>query len=278
MNYITQIKAFYDKLENDPLNSSAIALWHALMAQNNKTAWSATFTVASSVLKQKSGIKSDSNFFKVRNELAQAGYIKWSPRKGNQAAIYSILNLSPYSGDSSGGNGGDNSRGSSGDNSGALNKLNKTKRNNDDDKGVTNTAEQNTWELWQQLWGFPNAIVQQDLTNWVSEFGSDLVNFAVTIAGSKQIPAKNSVKYVDRVLEGWRELKVTTIEAAKKADVEHQRKMERERKANRPGGYKLPRRIKETLPDWIQDDYEPPKPAKYENKDLPSFDEILKGD
>lgn len=92
MNYLLQLKAFYDRLETSPLNSSEIALWHALMNINNKSAWSDKFAVASSVLCQKAGLQSR-NFFKTRNALQQAGYIKWSQRKGNQAAEYHLIIL-----------------------------------------------------------------------------------------------------------------------------------------------------------------------------------------
>lgn len=129
MNYLLQINAFYDRLELNPLNSSEIALWHALMSINNKAAWSNTFTVASSVLCRRSGIKDtskSSNFYKARNALTQQGFITWESRKGNQSAKYSITklygNLSTYSVDnsvdSSVGNGVD----SGVDNSVALNK------------------------------------------------------------------------------------------------------------------------------------------------------------
>ena len=84
--------AFYDKLELNPLNSSEIALWHALMSINNKTAWSDTFTVASSVLRQRSGLGT-ANFFKTRNALTQKGYIKWSSSGANKAAKYQIKSL-----------------------------------------------------------------------------------------------------------------------------------------------------------------------------------------
>ena len=55
MNYIAEIKAFYDTLELNPLPSPAIALWHALMSIANKTGWQEEFTVAVSVLVLKSG-------------------------------------------------------------------------------------------------------------------------------------------------------------------------------------------------------------------------------
>ncbi|MDM7517450.1 hypothetical protein QUF07_12200 [Lentilactobacillus sp. TOM.63] len=124
MNYIIQLNAFYDRLEINPLNSSEIALWNALMSINNKTAWSDKFTVAASVLCNKAGMKNtskSSNFFKARNGLTQAGLITWKSRKGNQAAEYTITklysDLSTYSVDnsvdSSVGNGVDSSVGSS---------------------------------------------------------------------------------------------------------------------------------------------------------------------
>lgn len=108
MNYIIQLNAFYDRLEINPLNSSEIALWNALMSINNKTAWSDKFTVAASVLCNKAGMKNtskSSNFFKARNGLTQAGLITWKSRKGNQAAEYTITklysDLSTYSVDNS---------------------------------------------------------------------------------------------------------------------------------------------------------------------------------
>lgn len=158
MNYIIQIKAFYDRLEINPLNSSEIALWFALMSINNKTAWSDKFTVAASVLCQKSGMKDtskSSNFFKARNALAQAGLITWRSRKGNQAAEYSITrlysDLPTYSVDnsvdSSVGNGVGNSVGSSV----ALNKhkLNKTKKNQEKSSRDDGSLESNFEKLWK---------------------------------------------------------------------------------------------------------------------------------
>lgn len=129
MNYIVQLNAFYDRLELNPLNSSEIALWNALMSINNKTAWSDKFTVAASVLCNKAGMKNiykSSNFFKARNGLTQAGLITWKSRKGNQAAEYTITKLYSDLPTYSVGNGVDssvgNGVGNSVDSSVALNK------------------------------------------------------------------------------------------------------------------------------------------------------------
>lgn len=92
MNYIAEIKAFYDRLELNPLPSPAIALWHALMSIANKTGWQQEFTVAISVLMLKSGLNAQA-IKRARNRLEQDGFITWKARGGNQAAVYQINSL-----------------------------------------------------------------------------------------------------------------------------------------------------------------------------------------
>lgn len=92
MNYIAEIKAFYDKLELNPQPNTAIALWHALMSIANKAGWPDTFTVASSVLGLRSGLNA-SALKRARNKLATDGFIEWKSRGGNQSAQYRIISL-----------------------------------------------------------------------------------------------------------------------------------------------------------------------------------------
>ena len=92
MNYIAEIKAFYDRLELNPLPSPAIALWHALMSIANKTGWQQEFTVVVSVLVLKSGLNAQA-IKRARNRLEQDGFIIWRSRGGNQSAIYHLNSL-----------------------------------------------------------------------------------------------------------------------------------------------------------------------------------------
>lgn len=92
MNYIAELNAFYDRLELNPLPSTTIALWHALMSIANKTVWKQEFTVAVSVLMLKSGLNAQA-IKRARNRLEQDGYITWKSRGGNQAAIYHLNSL-----------------------------------------------------------------------------------------------------------------------------------------------------------------------------------------
>ena len=92
MNYLAEIKAFYDRLELNPLPSPAIALWHALMSIANKTGWQQEFTVAVSILVLKSGLNAQA-IKRATNRLEQDGFITWRSRGGNQSAIYHMNSL-----------------------------------------------------------------------------------------------------------------------------------------------------------------------------------------
>lgn len=47
MNYIREINAFYDRMEQEPLSGSAVSLWHTLLHINNKAhqEWSSRWQV-----------------------------------------------------------------------------------------------------------------------------------------------------------------------------------------------------------------------------------------
>ena len=94
MNYILEIKAFYELLELNQLHTPAIALWHALMHIANKTGWQDNFTVAIPVLTIKTGLNKQA-VLKARNELKEKGLIDFKSRN-NQAASYSIKSLLQY--------------------------------------------------------------------------------------------------------------------------------------------------------------------------------------
>ena len=92
MNYILEIKAFYDWLEVNQLSTSAIALWHALMHIANKTGWQDTFTVAIVVLSTKTGLEKKA-IYNARVALQNKGLISFQTRKGKQSTIYQIHSL-----------------------------------------------------------------------------------------------------------------------------------------------------------------------------------------
>ncbi|WP_268911975.1 DnaD domain protein [Levilactobacillus andaensis] len=234
------------------------------MSINNKTAWSETFTVASSVICQKSGIK-EANFYKARNLLQQKGYINWKSRTGNQAAIYHLPKLYEQlptnSVDSHIDNWGDSSIDTSIGSSRALTKLNKTKQRDEDDDAVTRS---DVIDKWTSLWGFPNGIAMPELNEWLQQLSPDIIDYAIQIAGEHDVQARGALKYLRAVIEGWQERKITTLAQAKKAAEEHDQRMANNRKPAAKQSH-----IKETMPDWAQRDnaqQDKPKPLSAEKQ------------
>lgn len=88
MNYITEIKAFYDLLLSKPLSTGQIALWHALMHINNKCAWAKWFTVPNQTLELLTGLTCRS-ILNARNVLKQVGLIDFKTN-GTKATSYTL--------------------------------------------------------------------------------------------------------------------------------------------------------------------------------------------
>lgn len=91
--YITEIKEFYNLIENKSLSTGQIALWHALMYINNKCYWEDDFSVSNIALQLYTGL-SRSGISKARNELKQKGLIDFTSGKTGQTATYTIKKLS----------------------------------------------------------------------------------------------------------------------------------------------------------------------------------------
>ena len=92
MKYISQINAFYDALEINPLPAPSIALWHALHAIANKTGWQQEFSVSVSSLGLRAGLN-EAAVKRARNKLKEAGFIEWRSRAGNKSATYRLTKL-----------------------------------------------------------------------------------------------------------------------------------------------------------------------------------------
>jgi len=129
MNYIAEIKSFYDWLEWNSISTSAICLWHALMHIANKTGWKQEFTVPMETLELKTGLKR-TTVCDARNTLKQNGLIEWKPRSGNQCAVYTLCSFNEYSSEHKPDTAVNTTPSQVPTQSRTLNKLNKTKQNN----------------------------------------------------------------------------------------------------------------------------------------------------
>ena len=91
MNYLLEIREFYNSLETNEIGTNAIVLWHALMNVNNRCHWQGSFTVAIRTLELKTGLSKPA-ILRARNVLKQYGYIDFELRN-NSAAIYKMNSL-----------------------------------------------------------------------------------------------------------------------------------------------------------------------------------------
>ena len=87
MNYLTEIKLFYDWLETHTLSDSAVAMWHGLMFIANRAGWQENLTVSMESLRLRTQIPR-SSIYRVREQLEEAGLIKVIQQGGRNCPVY----------------------------------------------------------------------------------------------------------------------------------------------------------------------------------------------
>ncbi|MFZ2538199.1 MAG: hypothetical protein WAX04_04790 [Oscillospiraceae bacterium] len=93
--HILELKAFYDWLELNPISTSAIVLWHALMSVANKTYWQTELHIPISILQMKTGLKKDAIIY-ARNILCDTGRITSTQQAGQKSCVYSLISFAKY--------------------------------------------------------------------------------------------------------------------------------------------------------------------------------------
>lgn len=92
MNYLTEIKLFYDWLETHPMSPSAIALWHGLMFIANRLGWEDDFTIPLATLEVRTGIPT-TTLYRIRKQLEESHLIEVISHGGRSCASYRILSF-----------------------------------------------------------------------------------------------------------------------------------------------------------------------------------------
>ncbi|MCD5076633.1 Lin1244/Lin1753 domain-containing protein [Enterococcus gallinarum] len=111
-------------------------------------------------------------------------------------------------------------------------------------------SESASLETFQKLWLFPNIVQVDDLLNLVDIYGDELVNAAIKLAGSKDVPKNRAISFLTASLQEWADANVKTIEQA--------REYQRTRGAKKQGYNQKPIR-EEQLPDWAENPVEEPQ-------------------
>jgi hypothetical protein len=90
MNYLVEIRLFYDRIEIAPLSSGAMILWHTLMYLMYKAGWPQELAVSIGTLMARSQLERR-GVYRARIILRDNGYIEFREQGGNRSALYKII-------------------------------------------------------------------------------------------------------------------------------------------------------------------------------------------
>lgn len=92
MNYLTEIRLFYEWLETHHLAPSSITLWHALMYTANRSGWTEQVAIPISILESRTQM-TRSTIYRSREQLIERGLIGVEVRGSSFSAIYKMFSL-----------------------------------------------------------------------------------------------------------------------------------------------------------------------------------------
>ena len=89
MNYLTEIRLFYDWLETHHLSPSSIALWHGLMYIANRAGWEESLCIPISRIENRTQL-SRTSIYRERQRLQEAGLLRYIEREGRLSSVYHL--------------------------------------------------------------------------------------------------------------------------------------------------------------------------------------------
>ena len=92
VNYLKELRGFYDYSLYNGVSTGEVALWYTLMAINNRLGWLDEFAVNNSILQQLTAL-SKSGLDYARNGLKQRGLIDYVPGRGNRPGKYRMTSF-----------------------------------------------------------------------------------------------------------------------------------------------------------------------------------------
>lgn len=90
---------------------------------------------------------------------------------------------------------------------------NRSEHSLDDPKGISQA-----YNLWNDVWGKPSLFVEKQISQWVNEFGIDVVAHAFNYAKWKVEQASAAGSYLAKVFDNYRQNNVQTASQAAEAD------------------------------------------------------------
>lgn len=253
MNYIKQLNTFFELKLTNPLSSNAQCLYINLLNINNKCNWNKEFTVANSTLMGFTELSRQA-LNRARNELVQKGYIIYKNGKGNNAGKYLIVSFDTQI-DTQTDTQIDTQ---SGQMVTTLNKLNKTKQNNNS----STTKEKNLFELIEKNFGRTlTPIEYEEINKWND---TELTRYAIKQAVTTN---KCSIKYISRILSAYERENVKTVQQAQERERQYiEAKSKRKYKTN----------YEEPKPFWFNEEIKSKKATPKEVQEMQALLEEFK--
>ena len=93
MNYLTEIKLFYDWLETHTLSANGIVLWHGVMQIASRSGWKNPIEIPSSLLETRTHLER-TTIFRARSQLVEQGLLRIHNRGGRSPCCYTIVPFS----------------------------------------------------------------------------------------------------------------------------------------------------------------------------------------
>ena len=202
MNYLIEIKAFYDLVQIKQLSTGQIALWHGLMQINNKCNWKEWFTVANLTLQLITGL-SRAGINKDRNILKQIGLIdfKTNTTKATSYKIITIAKSNKVSSQDSNQDSSQISNQNSNQIGSTLNKLNKTKQNETRSSSIKFYMEN------------INPLITAHEVEILQSYSSDMTEDLIIRAIQEAIEHKAmNMKYIKSILDRYIRENIKTVE------------------------------------------------------------------
>ncbi|BCB04788.1 DnaD domain-containing protein [Bacillus sp. KH172YL63] len=265
MNYLKELKAFKDWLLLNDLNTSAIALWHTLMAINNMAGWKERFNAPNSTVEKLTGL-SKQGLVNARIKLIENELIEYEKGKKGKAPIYKVKSLvnsvdqSLYQSDTQSvyqyGYQSDDQQLTI-----PKHKLNKTKLKEDvvDDS----PASLNPFQFYEQEgFGVLGGYIPQKIVSWCDDLCEELVLEAMKIAVEQ---GTKKWGYVEAILKNWAQKGIRTLEQSRAE--QQQFKEQRTKRTPARNGKVRPIRT-EKLPDWFEEKKSYFQPSQAENEEF----------
>lgn len=245
MNYIKELKAFTNWLLLNDLPTSAIVLWHTLMAINNMTGWKERFNAPNSTVEKLTGL-SKQGLVDARKKLLEKGLIKYEKGKKGKAPIYEIVSLVnsldqlPYQSH-------DQftyqSTYQSHDQCLTIpkHKQNETKQKNKEEEDARAI---NAFQFYEQNgFGTISPYIAEKISMWIDDLSEELVLEAMKIAVEN---GARSWNYVETILRDWASKKLTTVEQVQAERLAYQQRKAQEKYPKKPIR-------QEIVPEWVHD-------------------------